>query len=416
MPATALIRRAYHRPDRPTNVRSGRNTHLEGTITPAAVTPSGAGPTDLGSIAATWLGERPTRLESLGSGGLSGAPVVRVGRADGCDVVLKRVAGDTAATGRAAWVHTLIHRARSHGVRELAAPLFTPAGATLVADTGGGVWELVPFMAGRPLERPSTVEVARAMDVLACLHEAWSSDAGDGGPPRASAPPSSVVRRIEQARTLARLPWSLRRDRCLPLLSAITGGADAIAPLVADVMETWERAIVMFTALDGTRIVRRVAGMKPAPLLLQPVLRDIWFDHVLFEGRPPGGPGSDRHTRVAAVIDLHGAGVDSPATDIARLAGSWWSPDLGVACDAWLAAAVDRYSARRALGAGERALVPWLHAVGVICALDNWFRWVVEERRVFADAPRVRARLARLVEALPGALAWLAVDSAASRV
>ena len=133
-------------------------------------------------------------------------------------------------------------------------------------------------------------------------------------------------------------------------------------------------------------------------------------------GWGPGGPGSDRHTRVAAVIDLHGAGVDSPATDIARLAGSWWSPDLGVACDAWLAAAVDRYSARRALGAGERAVVPWLHAVGVICSLDNWFRWVVEERRVFADAPRVRARLARLVEALPGALAWLAVDSAASRV
>ncbi|MFM9011464.1 MAG: hypothetical protein ACKON8_11515 [Planctomycetota bacterium] len=60
--------------------------------------------------------------------------------------------------------------------------------------------------------------------------------------------------------------------------------------------------------------------------------------------------------------------------------------------------------------------MPWLHAVGVICSLDNWFRWVVEERRVFADAPRVRARLERLVEALPGALAWLAVDSAAGRV
>jgi hypothetical protein len=376
---------------------------MEGTITPTAVTPSGAGPTDLGSIAATWLGERTTRLESLGPGGLSGAPVVRVGRAGGCDVVLKRVAGDAATAGRAAWVHTLIRRARSHGVRELAAPLSTPAGATLVADTGGGVWELVPFMAGRPLERPSTVEVARAMDVLARLHEAWGSDEGDGGPPRASAFPPSVVCRIEQARTLASLPWSLRRDRCLPR------GADAVAPLVADVMEAWERAIVTFTAFDGTRTVRQVAELEPAPLPLQPVLRDIWFDHVLFEGRPAGAPGSELHARVAAVIDLHGAGVDSPATDIARLAGSWWSPDVGVAFDAWLADAVDRYAVRRALGAMDRALVPWLHAVGVICSLDNWFRWVVEERRTFADAPRVRARLQRLVEALPEALAWLAV-------
>ncbi|MFM9011463.1 MAG: hypothetical protein ACKON8_11510 [Planctomycetota bacterium] len=124
---------------------------MEGTITPAAVTPSGAGPTDLGSIAATWLGGRPTRLESLGRGGLSGAPVVRVGRAGGFDVVLKRVAGDAAAAGRAAWVHTLIHRAGSRGVRELAAPLSTPAGATLVTDTAGGVWELVPFMASRAM-------------------------------------------------------------------------------------------------------------------------------------------------------------------------------------------------------------------------------------------------------------------------
>jgi hypothetical protein len=201
MPTTALMRRAYHRPERPTNVRSGRNILLEGTITPAAVTPSGAGPTDLGSIAATWLGERPTRLESLGSGGLSGAPVVRVGRAGGCDVVLKRVAGDAAAAGRAAWVHTLIHRARSHGVRELATPLSTPAGATLVADTGGGVWELVPFMTGRPLERPSTVEVARAMDVIARLHQAWGSDAGDRRHPLL--PPRSSVGSSRRGRSRA---------------------------------------------------------------------------------------------------------------------------------------------------------------------------------------------------------------------
>lgn len=410
MPAPALTRRAYHRPERPTNVRSGRNTDVEGTLTPAVVTPSGAGPTDLGSIAATWLGERPTRLESVGPGGLSGAPVVRVGRAGGRDAVLKRVAGDAAAARRAAWVHALIHRARSHGVSELPAPLSTPAGATLVADTEGGVWELVPFMAGRPLERPSAFEVARAMDVLARLHEAWGSGAGDGGPPQASDFPPSIVRRIEQARMLASLPWSRRLDRCL------SRGAGDVPPLVADAMKTWERAIVMFTALDGTRIVRRVAGMKPPSLPLQPVLRDIWFDHVLFERRTAAGASSERHAQVAAVIDLHGAGVDSPATDIARLAGSWWSPGLGVAFDAWLADAMDRYSARRALGAGERALVPWLHAVGVICSLDNWFRWVVEERRLFADAPRVRARLERLIEALPGALAWLAVDPVASRV
>lgn len=369
----------------------------------AAVTPSGAGPTDLEAIAATWLGDRPTRLESLGAGGLSGAPVVLVGRDGGPNAVLKRVACDAAAARRAAMVHALIHRARSHGVGELPGPLATPAGSTLVGDTDGGVWELVPFMAGRPLERPSTVEVARAMDVLARIHTSWGAEAGDGGPTtQPCAPPPSVVRRIEQMRMLTSQPWPLRRHRCPPRASA------AAEPLVADVVETWERAIETFAALDGSGVVRRVAGMEPAPLPLRTVLRDIWFDHVLFERSNEAGSGTQTDARVTAVIDLHAAGIDSPATDIARLAGSWWSPGLGVAFDAWLADAVGRYAARRVLDADERALVPWLHAVGVIGSLDNWFRWVVEERRAFADAPRVRARLSRLLEALPGALAWLA--------
>lgn len=366
----------------------------------AAVTPSDAAPTDAAMIATAWLGVRPTRLDRLGVGGFSGVPLVRVGRTGGCDLVLKRVAHDAASARHPAWVHVLVHRARACGVSEIPAPLCTAAGGTLVADTGGGVWELVPFVAGRAVERPDAVQVEHAMDVLARVHEAWAADAGDvtaaerwtgstvGFPP-------AVVRRIDRARELVRRPWAARRRDAACVPAADDG-------LVMDVISAWDRAIAIEHAIGGTAVVHRIAALTPAPRALQPVLRDVWFDHVLYHV----GDESDR--LVSAVIDIHGTGVDTPATDIARLVGSWWTPTLGVGLEAWLERAVERYACRRSVGVDDHALVVWLHAGGVVCALDNWFRWVVEERRGFADASRVTARIDRLLDALPAALAWLA--------
>lgn len=355
------------------------------------VTRSDAPPTALAVIARTWLGAGPLHLEPLSGGGLSGAPVMLVRPGRGAACVLKRVARDAASESRATWVHDLVVRARRRGVVELPAPLATACGATLVADSGGGLWELVPFVAGTSAAVADRRHLQTALEVLARLHAAWCDVPGG-----AAAPPA-VVRRIRQAAALVREPWTSRR-RAVPVVRA-----GATAGLVTDVVARWDRAIAILAALGGPAVVMRIAGVRARAVPLQPVVRDIWYDHVLFAApAPAAGP------RVMAIIDLHGAAIDTPATDIARLAGSWWSTSVGPRCETWLEEAVEAYAATRPLSADERALVPWLHAAGVICALDNWFGWVVEGGRVFPNSARVLARIDRLLDALPWALGWLA--------
>jgi len=358
-------------------------------------TPSDALPADPAAIARVWLGARP-RLEPLGGGGFSGAPVMLVRPEHGPACVLKRVGRDAAAEPQARWVHALVARARRRGGGGVPAPLATPGGATLVADSGGGLWELVPLVSGASVTQADPWHLRAAMEVLARLHAAWSDEPGPTMTVRPAAPIPAMVRRVRQATTLVRHPWSARRRAAAETPPATDDG------LVAAVVARWERALAIFAAGAGPRVVARIAGASVPAAPLQPVVRDIWFDHMLFAAAGPATP-----PRVTAIIDLHGAGIDTPATDIARLAGSWWSPALGPGCEAWLAEAVEAYALTRPLTAHERALVPWLHAAGVVCALDNWFRWVVEEGRVFPDAGRVLDRVDRLLDALSPALATL---------
>lgn len=362
------------------------------------VTRSDAPCTAPAAIAGAWLGAAPLWLEPLPGGGLSGAPVVLVRPERGAACVLKRVGRDAGDAPRATWVHALVAWARNRGVVELPAPLATPGGATLVADSGGGLWELVPFVTGASVERADTRHLRAALEVLARLHAAWC-DAPAGPPGRVGglAAPPAVLRRSRQAAALVRDPWMARRAAVAPTHVAAPDG------LVAAVVSRWDRAIALLAAGAGRRAVARIAAAAARGVPLQPVARDVWYDHVVFEQRAAtAGP------RVTALIDLHGAAVDTPATDVARLAGSWWSTALGPGCETWLAEAVEAYAATRPLSAAERALVPWLHAAGVVCALDNWFRWVVDEGCVFPDGARVLARIDRLLDALPWALEWLA--------
>ena len=94
---------------------------------------------------------------------------------------------------------------------------------------------------------------------------------------------------------------------------------------------------------------------------LQPVLRDVWGDHVLF--------AEQGAARVAAIVDFHAAGVDVPATDIARLLGSWLPPagrGPRPVVDRW-PEALPAYERIRPLPSGSRQFVSWLEAAGVLC-------------------------------------------------
>ena len=338
------------------------------------------------SLAAAWLGAAATATARLPSSGFSGAAIHEVRTATERYVLKAFAAGGTAA--RAAWIHGLACHLRAEGIGQAPDVLATPAGHTLVVDDGGRVWELVRFVPGTATPDPSPGQAAAALESLARLHLAA---AGLPGRPCSTGPSAGFAHRIERARRLRAEPWRSR----------LRGGGHANArALPAAMRDRLASAAAAFAAADGGSSLDRVSALAPPPLPLQPVLRDVWAEHVLF--------AAEAVPRVAGFIDLHAAGVDTPAGDVARLLGSWSPPD---SAGGWLgswAAAIAAYETQRPLTRLERWAIPVLHATGVVFGLDNWFRWVLEEGRTFPDPAAVLGRTDALLARLAPALQELA--------
>jgi Ser/Thr protein kinase RdoA (MazF antagonist) len=304
------------------------------------------------------------------AGGLSGAVAWSVDHA-GRRFVLKRFAA-SATREHAAWVHALMRHVRAEGVLEV--PALEPAadGATLQADEAGTLWELMEWKSGHTAAPPTTQQVAAAALVVARVHRAAA--AWPACPSRVDHSPG-VIHRVARARDLLARPWATR-------ISTTWRG-----PL----REHFDRAIAIWAERGGQQALARVTAWESQPVAVQPVLRDVWSEHVLFRGE-----------QVAGIIDWHAAGVDTPATDLARLAGSWPGDP------ATLRTFLDSYSAVRPLAEEEAALVPFLRDTGILFGFDNWFRWIVEENRPFADTNAVGKRIEALLAALPDAVQRLA--------
>lgn len=354
---------------------------------------------DLHPPCEAWFGQESVTTALLRGAGLSGSPVFLVQQPSGDRFVLKSFAPHVSPE-RAAWVHALMTHLATAGLDTV--PRLRPrlAGSrwvapvrgceSLVADEAGRLWEVADFLPGCPRAAPSAAEATAALAGLARLHAAAARLGGSEPCIEASA---GVRRRVMQAAQIQAAPWRrLERD------------ARRVAPPAVTTL--LQQAIEIFESHGGAAACGRVSAVKGMAVMAQPVLRDVWSDHVLFldDGR------------LAGFIDFHAAGRDTPATDLARLLGSWDAPAHATAGQ-WLQPwqrPLDAYEAVRPLERGERALIPWLHAMGVICGLDNWFRWLITEQREFADRSTVLARIARLIGMLPAALD-IAGDSAPGR-
>jgi hypothetical protein len=73
-----------------------------------------------------------------------------------------------------------------------------------------------------------------------------------------------------QAQQMLLRPWSERRRR----VDSHAGDQAWLA--------RWDRAIEIFAASSGPRSLSHVVAFDPGPLPVQPVVRDLWSDHVLF--------------------------------------------------------------------------------------------------------------------------------------
>jgi homoserine kinase type II len=132
-------------------------------------------------------------------------------------------------------------------------------------------------------------------------------------------------------------------------------------------------------ALD--RVAKRLESAVRCQVPLQPCIRDVWHDHVLFTGE-----------QVSGLIDFGAMRVDNIACDIARLVGSFVADDV----PKW-SAAVAAYSSIRPLSDSERELVAAFDQSTVLLGGLNWVRWIYVEGRSFPDRRRVAERLSALL-------------------
>jgi homoserine kinase type II len=211
---------------------------------------------------------------------------------------------------------------------------------------------------------PNVERLRAATTALARFHTAVADF------PVVSGPQSAVTRHF------ARLN-DLMRGGMNELFRAITDATwPELAPLARQFLSELPNAIP-----------RAMANLEPivsAALPLQPCIRDVWHDHILFTGDD-----------VTGLIDFGAVEIDTPATDVARLLGSLAGDDA----TGWQTG-VAAYSAVRPLSQQEGLAVRALDASGNILGGCNWIRWIYIDRRQFDDRAKILERFRRILARL----------------
>ena len=345
---------------------------------------------DAASLVGSWHVGRGARIRPLVRSGFSGATLWLVEAMDGGRYVLKPF--PIGASGeRAAWLHTLVLHVTRSGGPPVPEPAVAVAGGTVVTDGGGRPWELAGLLPGEAVDAPSPAQATAAVEALARFHLAAATF------PAARptvAPSAGAVGRIDRARRLLAHSWPRR----LAAARGLFQGDSTDSPRAAVVCR-WERAVEIIEHHRGERLLTAIAAARPPAVPAQAVMRDVWGDHVLFERH--------REASIGGFVDLHAAGIDTVAADLARLLGSWRPPHGRLdpsLCERWREQ-LTAYERWRPLSGGERGLIDFLHAGGIVGGLDNWFRWVVEEGRAFPAHGRLLDRIDRLLAELPAVCA-----------
>jgi len=324
------------------------------------------------------------------SPGLSGVPVwLAHDQTTDERFVLKRIPAE-GEDGLTAWRHGLISHLHAAMPDLVGCPLpvtrreFGQSGCpTVLHTTTGDRWQLLQWRPGTPVGKATNPEVTAAAAAVAQLHQV----AARFGAPSPGQSGKGWAVRASQLAALAADGWPVAQH---PPTTALQ---HTVAPVA-------EQAAAIFADCGGHAVALRWATIRPPALPMQPVIRDLWWSHLLFSAAAAG------HRTVTGIIDFDAAGVDTSATDLARLLGSWQlhcgNPDM-VLADAW-PEAVKAYAA---IAQPPPTFWDWVqryHDTTVVCGLAQWCYWILAEERVFPHTATVTGRITALLRGLPAAL------------
>jgi Ser/Thr protein kinase RdoA (MazF antagonist) len=280
---------------------------------------------------------------------------------------LKRWPADHPPPARLPWIHQVLLRARQQGLEFVPEPQPTRAGST-ICEWGGSTWELMTWLPGEVDQSPSPApeRIAAAFRALAKFHAA-TADPDRSATPHSFQPAPAFGDRVARWRELT-------AGKIEQIRRAVESNR---IPQFDELARQWiaSHSILPTDHADQLQAAARLS------LPLQPAIRDLWRDHVLFVGH-----------EVTGFIDFGAMRVDTPLTDIARLLGSLVKDDMTLR-----RVALDAYAEIQPLAPRERELIDLLDHTGTLIAGWNWLEWLYVEQRQFPSLTAVRSRLSELL-------------------
>jgi len=311
---------------------------------------------------------QPVSIQAVnGAGGFSGARLWRL-ETLGAPLCLRQWPAEYPTQERLEFIQAVLWHAQQEGFDLAPVPLETRHRVGYVRQDGH-FWELAPWLPGQADYRqaPSPVKLAAAMRVLANFHQAVATF--PLAEPEAM-PSPGIAERSER------------------LTGLVNGGLDALAAAVvdADWPELAERArtLIRLFPLAADRVGRYLSVVGQLAVPIQPVIRDVWHEHVLFVG-----------DRVTGLVDYGALRAESVAADVARLLGSLVDDD-----PAGWQAGLNAYESVRMMNGAERRLVPAFDRSAVLLSGLQWLDWIYLKGRIFANRAAVVARLDEIIARL----------------
>lgn len=301
---------------------------------------------------------RVRRIEPLGgAGGFSGATFWRI-ETDVGPLCLRRWPREHPTRSQLQAIHDVLCHVADQGFAKLPVPHRSLDGSTF-ESAAGHLWELSDWLPGVAdfHEKPSGERLDNAMHALALFHRSSATLQLTSGVPtgllnrRDQLERLRVQRLSDSSRCVSECGWPEFRQRAAAILHCF-----------------------------GERVARTEAllcGLVDTRVLLQPCIRDIWHDHVLFDGDD-----------VSGFVDFGAMRTDHVACDISRLLGSL----VGSERAKW-EQGIATYQSIRPLSANELTLVDAYDRSTVLLSGMNWVQWVAVEGRQFEDHQRVLNRM-----------------------